>query len=189
MSLTCPGVCRIAGENCQGFLAHLHHHHHCYDDITIANFSLQFISSCCVCVCMCTPVCERVCECDRERNRLALYVIQCVKAPIPISMIISYSLWAKTATLIQFISPLLTGAEMLGPGRSDFWSLSGPRGGRVCFMGGRRKLLVQGRWFWEPWIHNSVFARDKRRSFHEHFGHCVRPWVKAYQFQQYTCLI
>lgn len=58
-------------------------------------------------------VCERMC--DRETNSLSLYVIQCVKAPIPISMIISYSLWAKTATLIQFISHLLTGAEMLRP--------------------------------------------------------------------------
>lgn len=44
---------------------------------------------------------------------LALNVIQCVEAQISISMIISYSPRPRTATLIQFISPLLTGAEML----------------------------------------------------------------------------
>ncbi len=64
--------------------------------------------------------------------------------------------------------PFINSCGNVGPGRSDFWSLSGPRGGRVCFTGGRRKLLVQGRWFWEPWIHNSVFARDKRLGFREH---------------------
>lgn len=53
--------------------------------------------------------------CESETETVSLFVIQCVKAPIPISMIISYSLRAKTATLIQFISPLLTGAEMLDP--------------------------------------------------------------------------
>lgn len=123
MSLTCPGVCRIAGENClRSWLNRhrRHHHHRCCNDITTANFTLQFISSHCVFVRTRThaPVCAcvrvSVWICDRGRNRLALYVIQCVKAPIPISMIISYSPWAKTATLIQFISPLLTGAEMLG---------------------------------------------------------------------------
>lgn len=116
MSLTCPGVCRIARENCQGFLAH----HHCLDDITIANspcslFQATVFVFVCECARPCACVWVRVWICDRERNSLALYVIHCVKAPIPISMIISYSLWAKTATLIQFISPLLTGAEMLGP--------------------------------------------------------------------------
>jgi len=57
-----------------------------------------------------------MCAClyERNTNRCSLYVIQCLKAPIPISMIISYSAWAKTAALIQFISLLLTGAEMLG---------------------------------------------------------------------------
>lgn len=112
MSLTCPSVCRIAGENCQGFLSH-HCSHLCYDDITVASFILQLMClSVHVQACVCAHVCVWIC--DSERNRLAFYVIQCVKAPIPISMIISYSLWAKTATLIQFISPLLTGAEMLG---------------------------------------------------------------------------
>lgn len=113
MSLTCLSICRIVGENCQGFLTHHHHHHCCSDDITIANFTpAVYFKLLCLCAHMHVCVCEWVC--DRERNSLVLYVIQCVKAPIPISMIISYSLWAKTATLIQFISPLLTGAEMLG---------------------------------------------------------------------------
>lgn len=69
-------------------------------------------------LCACARDCVHVWEWmfDRERNRLALYVIQCVKAAIPISMIISFSLWAKTATLIQFISSLFTDAEMLGQG-------------------------------------------------------------------------
>lgn len=53
--------------------------------------------------------------CVRVKHSCFLYN-QCVKAPVPISMIIYFSAWAQTATLIQFISSLLTGSEIQGQG-------------------------------------------------------------------------
>lgn len=119
----------------------------------------------CVFACVCVPVCAYECLNMWQGERKIDYVTQCMEAPIPISMIISYSLWAKTATLIQFISPLLTGAEILGPAEvtSEVFQCWGVA---VCFTGGRTRDLAQGRWFCKPCIHDSIFASYKRFSFH-----------------------
>lgn len=174
MSLTCPGVCRIAGENCQGFLSYQCHRS---DDITIANFILQFISSCCVFVSACTAVCTCASGCvnmwqrEKQARSLCNSVCEGTNTHLYDNFLFTMSKDSNTDT-IHF--PFINWCGNVGPRGSDFWSLSGLRAGRVCFTGGRRKLLVQGRWFWDPRIHNIAFAREKMLSFYEYLAAIAR---------------
>lgn len=160
------GVCRIVGENCHSSLAHYHyrrcHHHPSYDDITVANFILQFISSYCACMCVCSLV--WVCDGEKQARPRCNSVCEGTNTHLYDNFLFTMSKDSNTDT-IHF--PFINWCGNVGPGRSDFWSLSGLRGGTVCFTGGRRKLLAHGRWFREACIHNNVFARDKRPSLYE----------------------
>ena len=151
MSLTCPSVCRIAGENCpRSWLnRHRRRHHHCCNDITTANFTLQFISSHCVFVCACTPLCVCVgaSECvnmwqrEKQARSLCNSVCEGTNTHLYDNFLFTMSKDSNTDT-IHF--PFINWCGNVGPRRSDFWSLSGLKGGGVCFTGGRRELLVQG---------------------------------------------
>lgn len=162
MSLTCPSVCRIAGENCQGFLSH-HCSHLCYDDITVANFILQLMClSVHVQACVCAHVCVNMWQWEKQARFLCNSVCEGTNTYLYDNFLFTMSKDSNTDT-IHF--PFINWCGNVGPRRSDFWSLPELKVGRVCFTGGRRKRLVQRGWFWKPCIHNSVFARDKMITF------------------------
>lgn len=127
--------------------------------------------------------------CESETETGSLFVIQCVKAPIPISMIISYSLWAKTATLIQFISPLLTGAEMLDPAEVTSEVFRGCRVVEFVLRLGRESCSYRVADLRGP-AYIIVYLPDRILVFTEHLVASriyMIPWAKVYQFQKYTC--
>lgn len=127
--------------------------------------------------------------CESETETGSLFVIQCVKAPIPISMIISYSLWAKTATLIQFISPLLTGAEMLDPAEVTSEVFRGCRVVGFVLRLGRESCSYRVADLRGP-AYIIVYLPDRILVFTEHLVASriyMIPWAKVYQFQKYTC--
>lgn len=186
MSLTCLRVCGIIGENCRHVPVH-QCNHPCCSDITMGNFIQSFIRSRCVC----WRAYASLCLCESGTETGSLFVIQRVKAPIPISMIISYSPRAKTATLIQFISPLLTGAEMLDPAEVTsevFWGC-----GVVEFVlrVGRESCSCRVDDFRS---HASTVAYLPGRGSLVFSEHLAAPWiymtlcVKVHQLQKCTCL-
>lgn len=95
--------------------------------------------------------------CEIQTSSPSRFVIQSVKAPVPISMIISHSAQAKTSTMMQFISPLLSGAETLGP--AEGWRVG---------EGGSRNLSVLATLSRGPCLPSSASAKHIRFRVSEH---------------------